>query len=276
VHEPTAHTPYPARHANWKLAVLVVVGIALLCGFLQLGFWQLQRRVWKLDLIERVTQRLRATPLAVPAPEQWPHINAGEHEYLAVQLQGQWLNQHTVLTQASTLLGAGYWVLTPLQDAHGRLVYVNRGFVPSDQRTQWQSLTNQTPLPAPEIVTIEGLLRLNEPSGGFLRRNDPAQNRWFSRDVVAMAHTRQLPQAAPFFVDAGLPDLRTAQSADLPPNMQGPWPRPGLTVVKFANNHLVYAGTWFGLALLVAGAAVVVARYELRLRAAHRATTTHD
>jgi hypothetical protein len=50
----------------------------------------------------------------------------------------------------------------------------------------------------------------------------------------------------------------------------------GLTVVRFSNSHLVYALTWFGLALMVVGAAVVVARYESRLRAAYRSHTTHE
>lgn len=81
---------------------------------------------------------------------------------------------------------------------------------------------------------------------------------------------------APFFVDAGLPSLKAPASADLPPAQSGPWPREGLTVVRFSNSHLVYALTWFGLALMVVGAAVVVARYESRLRAAYRSHTTHE
>ena len=47
---------------------------------------------------------------------------------------------------------------------------------------------------------------------------------------------------------------------------QDPGPRPGLTVVRFSNTHLAYALTWFGLALMVVGATVVVARYERKLR----------
>ena len=117
---------------------------------------------------------------------------------------------------------------------------------------------------------------MSEPGGGFLRRNDPAQQRWHSRDVAAIAQALQLARPAPFFVDAGLPSLTAPASADLPPAQSGPWPREGLTVVRFSNSHLVYALTWFGLALMVVGAAVVVARYESRLRAANRSHTTHE
>ena len=117
---------------------------------------------------------------------------------------------------------------------------------------------------------------MSEPGGGFLRHNDPAQQRWHSRDVAAIAQAQQLSQAAPFFIDAGLPPRQGPTAADLPADMAGPWPRPGLTVVRFPNSHLVYALTWFGLALMVVGAAVVVARYERRLRAAHASTPSHD
>jgi len=38
----------------------------------------------------------------------------------------------------------------------------------------------------------------------------------------------------------------------------------GLTVVRFPNNHLVYALTWYGLALLLLGAGIWVVRDERR------------
>lgn len=249
------------------LATLAVLGLALLVGFSALGVWQLQRRAWKLDLIARVTERIHAAPVASPAAARWPQLDVANLEYQAVRLHGRWLANKTVLTQASTVLGAGYWVLTPLQQADGTQVLVNRGFVPGAQRAQWSAPV----APDDNPVTVDGLLRKSEIGGGFLRSNDPAQQRWHSRDVDAIARTQQLEQAAPFFVDAGIPALQAPSAAELPPPDTGPWPRPGLTVVRFSNSHLVYALTWFGLALMVAGAAVLVARYERRQR-----TAAHD
>ena len=46
------------------------------------------------------------------------------------------------------------------------------------------------------------------------------------------------------------------------------WPVGGLTVTAFTNNHLGYALTWYGLALMVAAAAVYVGREEYRKRRA--------
>src|SRR5690606_36844343 len=104
-----------------------------------------------------------------------------------------------------------------------------------------------------------GLLRLSEPGGGFLRRNMPAENRWYSRDVAAIAAARGLDDVAPFFVDA---EPGAAAGADS-------WPRAGLTITRFSNNHLGYALTWFALALLVAWGGWRIARDERALRRIH-------
>ena len=42
---------------------LVLLAIVLFAGFCSLGVWQVQRRAWKLDLIERVEQRAHAEPV---------------------------------------------------------------------------------------------------------------------------------------------------------------------------------------------------------------------
>lgn len=231
-----------------------------------LGTWQIQRRAWKLALIERVDQRVHTAPVPLPPPQRWGEVNAADHEYQPVFLRGRWLGDKTVLTQAVTELGAGFWVITPLQQEDGTQVLVNRGFIPQAQRPQWLAAPASNGL----ALTVQGLLRMTEPDGGFLRTNDPAQQRWFSRDVAAIRQALELSRAAPFFVDAGLPG--TSGGSGTPPT----WPRPGMTVIRFHNSHLVYALTWYGLALMVAGAGWYVARYERRLRGLARHAPSDD
>lgn len=55
-------------------AVLAIAGIALFFAFISLGTWQVQRRAWKLDLIERVNERVHSQPVAVPAQPVWPQV----------------------------------------------------------------------------------------------------------------------------------------------------------------------------------------------------------
>jgi surfeit locus 1 family protein len=226
------------------MVLAALLAALLFAGFFALGTWQLQRRVWKLDLIERVDARVHAPPEAPPA-----RFDPRNDEYRHVRLQGRFLHDRETLVQAATRRGAGHWVLTPLQTVDGAVVLINRGFVPPEQRAPAERADNQ---PAGEVV-VTGLLRLTEPHGGFLRSNDAATDRWFSRDVEAIAKARQLTNAAPYFVDA---DAGPAEQV----------PVGGLTVVSFPNSHLVYALTWYGLALLVAAAVFWVVREERRRR----------
>ena len=255
-------------HSNLAMAMLALAGIALLLVFAALGTWQVERRGWKLALMERVQQRLHAAPILLPSRSDWPRVDATSHEYLPVQAQGRWLAGKTVLSQATTALGAGFWVITALQLDSGGQLLVNRGFIPQAQRAAWAAGTADPIGQASGPARVEGLLRITEPGGGFLRRNDPAQQRWHSRDVAAMAQALGLADAAPFFIDAGIPDRSAQPQADIAAAATGPWPRPGMTQVRFHNSHLIYALTWYGLAAMVAGAGVVVARHERRLRAA--------
>lgn len=247
------------RKGSVAKAGLAVLGLFLIVLFAGLGTWQVQRLSWKLALIERVNSRVHAPPVALPPAGH--RVSKEADEYRHVRLDGHFLYQYSTPVQAVTELGAGYWLLTPLCTPSGTVVLVNRGFITADQargRYRPESATGnvclpagpQHPLPKP-LDTLTGLLRMEEPGGGFLRDNDPPKNRWFSRDVEAIAAARGLSNVAPYFVDAA----RGQDPADAPEHPVG-----GLTVISFQNNHLVYAITWYALALMVAGAWWYVAR----------------
>jgi surfeit locus 1 family protein len=243
--DPSTHDGTPAgrpRGAAARVALAVCAALAF-AGFFALGTWQVERRAWKLDLIARVEQRVHAPASEAPGRERWPQVNAADDEYRRVRIAGRFLHDKETLVQASTRLGAGFWVLTPLQAADGRIVLVNRGFVPPEARERAARAATE---PQGES-SVTGLLRISEPKGGFLRRNDPAADRWFSRDVQAIAAARGLRDAAPYFVDA--------EAAPSPSGTAPAWPAAGLTVIAFPNSHLVYAITWYGLALMVLAAA---------------------
>jgi surfeit locus 1 family protein len=252
-------------HSGFIQAMLATVGIALFLGFIALGTWQVYRLQWKLDLIDRVERRVHSAPQPVPAMARWPQLDAKALEYQPSSLKGEWLTDKTVLTQATTALGSGFWVLTPLQQADGSQVLVNRGFVPDTLRRDWAGGPQLAAATPAGDVSVTGLLRATEPKGGFLRDNDPQNQRWFSRDVQAIAQAQGLTQVAPFFIDEGLPDGSAEpvgeQKRSSASDLQGQqWPRAGLTQIRFVNNHLVYALTWYGLALMVVGATWLVVR----------------
>ncbi|WP_137864152.1 MULTISPECIES: SURF1 family protein [unclassified Sphingomonas] len=222
--------------ARWGVAVAALFCAAVLAG---LGIWQLERRAWKHELVAAVDVRIHAAPVPAPGPAAWGGITAGKDAYRRVRFSGRFENDRTTLVKAVTERGSGYWVMTPLAGP-SFTVLVNRGFIPDDMRPR---------IPAgPAQASVTGLLRVTEPGGGFLRANDPGGNRWYSRDVAAIAAAHGLDRVAPYFIDA-----------DAAPNPGG-YPVGGLTVVRFADNHLVYALTWFGLAAMALWAAWLVAR----------------
>jgi surfeit locus 1 family protein len=225
-------------------AVLVVAGL------IALAVWQTHRRAWKLDLIARIEMRVHAPATAAPARERWPQVSAAADEYARVTVTGRWLEDKAALVQATTELGGGYWVITPLVQNDGTAVLINRGFIPADKRdpAYWKGRSE-------EFNTVTGLLRMSEPRGAFLRTNDPFADRWFSRDVEAIAASRGLPTTAPYFIDA-----------ERSPHHRG-LPTPGLTVISFSNNHLIYAITWWTLALMAAALAIFANVEVLRVSA---------
>jgi surfeit locus 1 family protein len=226
---------------------MAVAAVLLFCVFMMLGTWQVQRRAWKLDLIARVDQRVHAPAVPPPPPAEWSQVIAANSEYRHVRVTGTFLNDSETLVQALTVLGAGDWVLTPLRLQDGSIVMVNRGFVPQERRERAAHGAGA----ATTGATVTGLLRITEPKGAFLRRNDPARNLWYSRDVPAIAAARGLSRVAPYFVDEEAGGDSTA-------------PVGGLTVIAFRNTHLVYAITWYGLALMVLVGAWIVVREERR------------
>lgn len=246
-------TDAPPRRTVTRVVSLLALAFVFV-GLLALGLWQIERRAWKLDLIQRVEARIHAAPVAAPGPAQWPSISAASDEYRRVVVEGRFLPAHAVRVQALTGIGPGYWWVVPLQRDDGTVVLVNRGFIAPEVNPEVLRGMDGKPR-----QSVTGLLRLSEPGGGFLRRNAPAQNRWYSRDVQAIALASGLTRVAPYFIDA---DRDPGMPMDVADGRSGPVG--GLTVVRFNNNHLQYALTWFALALMVVAAAWLVWREKPR------------
>ncbi len=243
------------------LTLLALFALCLFSGFIALGNWQVHRLAWKRDLIAHVDQRVHAPPVAAPGPDQWSHVNAQDDEYRHVVLSGVFLNDRQTLIWAATDEGSGYWVMTPLRMSDGSIVLINRGYAPSD----WCGRDGHCVAGPSGETTVTGLLRMSE-LPVFLRRNDPARNSWYTRDVQAIASARGLTNVAPYFVDADAAAVTAGQSS---------WPHGGKTVISFPNNHLSYLITWYLLALMVLIASVYVGYGEYRLRHSTPTKATH-
>jgi surfeit locus 1 family protein len=203
----------------------------LIC--LGLGAWQIERLFWKQDLIARREAAVTAAPVPVPKTL----AEARGMEYRHVSVEGSFLHDKEIFLGASSDGGGqGYQVLTPLLEPGGRIVFVNRGYIPAELKDPAKRSAGQIA----GTVHVQGLLRL--PAGKpnwFLPDNRPDLNYWFWVDLPAMAAADHLAQVAPFYIDA-----------DATPNPGG-WPKGGVTRLTLPNNHLQYAITWFSLAVAV-------------------------
>ncbi|MEZ0281399.1 SURF1 family protein [Methyloceanibacter sp.] len=220
--------------------------LALLIG---LGIWQLERLEWKQGLIAQIEARAHAWPVTLK--EVMTRARAGEDVgYLRVRVEGRFDNGKERYLYAVSDGTPGWHVITPLTTLDGEVVLVDRGFVPD----AFKEPSSRTQGEINDAVTVTGLARAPDTQGRFIPDNEPAENRWFWRDLGAMSKSMfpaGAPDIAPFFLEA--------ERSDIP----GGWPLGGQTRLDLPNNHLQYALTWFLLALCLVVIYVIYVRSRL-------------
>jgi surfeit locus 1 family protein len=217
-----------------------LLGFSLLCLpilllLAGLGVWQLERLQWKLGLIAEMTRNMAAAPISLDAA-----LALGDRaQYRPVAVAGHFENSKEAYLYTTGPDGAPvYHVLTPLLLQDGRVMVIDRGYVPA-------GLRNSSSRPGSEprgIVHVVGIWRTPDKPGPFTPAPDLGHRIWFGRDLAGIAKAEKLNLAAAAVLEA-------TASRD-----KGFWPRGGQTRVDLPNDHLQYALTWF----LLAGALVVV------------------
>ncbi|NRG19794.1 SURF1 family protein [Rhizobiales bacterium] len=254
----TSDTVLQRKRPVWLQVLWPSVAAAIAFAVLvSLGAWQVERLAWKESLIENVNARRGRDPVAAPGPDRWHSFDEERWDYTPVRLTGRYLPGELYyfisLSQPNgPYAGPGYLVFNPFLSAEGWVVMVNRGFVPQDRR-----LPADRPDTAPPKGTVEiaGLLRRPEHPNFLSYEPDLEKHVWFVREPERMARSLDVeaPNVAPYAVDL------FADSGE--PNAL---PRGGETIVSFRNNHLQYAGTWFGLAAVLAAVYIVFIASRLR------------
>ena len=243
--------PAPRRRGLLLPAILLLGAIAVLVA---LGTWQLERHEWKEKLIAELDSKLSAPPTDVPPRERWPQLNAGADEFRRVRFPVEFLPGEEALVYSSgsslrpDVTGPGYWVLTPARLTGGSIVVVNRGFVPEgkqDPKTRAEGRPSG-------VVDIVGVMRWPEARAMFTPNDEPAKNLWFARDPAAMAAAKGWGAVAPFYIDQEAPPA------------PGGLPKVGPLKPSLPSNHVQYAVTWYGLALVFLISAVFFVRARRR------------
>jgi surfeit locus 1 family protein len=238
------------RGRLYSLLTSSLFGVAILLG---LGFWQLDRLQWKRalldDLIRAVSMEAPFLPLA-DAEEVMRREPS--RDYLRVKLKGKFDHSAERYLFSVADREMGWRVITPFFSRDGRIVLIDRGFVP-DSLKHPQSRPGS--LNHAEIE-LPGLLRRPGKASFFTPSNNPDRNTWHWLDVPAIfASLKNLPagERSEFVVVA------------LPSASAYAWPRPmPPDPTAIPNNHLQYALTWFALALILALMTFLFVRKELR------------
>ena len=225
----------PRRRLPVATGILVLIALAIL---ISLGTWQVERLHWKEGLLADIAEQQVAAPVPLADIEAMAAAS-GDIEYRKVTATGRYVNNKERHFFATWRGQTGYYIYTPLELADGRALFVNRGFVPFENKEPEMRMQGQLT----DQQTVTGLARQKLPGkpSWVVPDNDVAKNIFYWKDLDVMAESVGLDKARviPFFVDA-----------DSTPNPAG-LPIGGVTQVDLPNDHLQYAFTWYGLAAVL-------------------------
>jgi surfeit locus 1 family protein len=198
------------RAVPWLMFIIMELTLV------SLGLWQLQRMVWKEDLIARA----QANASAAPVP-----LTANLPEFRAVRFGCVFAAGVEFAPGGSAQGRAGQRAWAACTTPEGQRLVVDRGFVPIDRR-----VAEIPPQPPAEVT-------------GQLRA-------WpIASTAERIAGARTLSPA-----DFGLPPatllVQATAIAPLPAGAAAPIPTP-LDVAAIPNNHQSYAIQWFSFAAIL-------------------------
>lgn len=239
---------------RWILSHLFVAAVVV--TMLNLGFWQLNRLDERKSANAVVTNAMDQPP--EPLSSVLPDGTASTSEqvkaadYQPVYVSGVYRTDEQVLVNNRTNNGSpGYWVVTPLVQADGTAVAINRGWIPFSytEGGSWDDFA-----PPTGTVVVQGLLRqsqVRETDGLVSSPKDPEIG---TLRTLARLDVGRLAQQIDERLVPGYVSLRVQEPSQF--ELPVPVPLPELS----EGPHLGYAMQWFAFSLLT----IVV--YPLLLR----------
>ncbi|MGI9389535.1 MAG: SURF1 family protein [Boseongicola sp.] len=201
---------------------LGVIGCAVL---ISLGTWQLNRHVWKQEIIAQIEARIDEPPTTLPAIP-----DSVRDRFKPVLVQGKFYGRDLFVLTSLPNIGPVHRLISALMTTDGRQILIDRGWIPANH------LMRNEPNQSVEIV---GNLHWPDEVDSWTPEPDRENGIWFGRDVGQMAH------------ELGTEPLMViARTVSAPAPIAIPLP---LTTTAIPNSHLGYAIQWYGLAIVWAG-----------------------
>jgi cytochrome oxidase assembly protein ShyY1 len=242
---------------RWTAYVGVAIVFAIACAFL--SNWQFTRNADRSEQLELVAQNYDAEPvplaeLIVPGGEL-----AARDEWRPVLLEGEYLPSEQVLVRNRPHGGtAAFEVLVPFRLDDGRVLLIDRGWVPPGEN---QPLPDQIPAAPSGATTVVARLRPAEPVPSSGRSAPEGQVPSINLDLVADA------------IDAGI-DLERSAYAIMVSEDPAPATRPAALSAPSEDPgpHLSYAIQWILFAIM----GFVFIGYVIRTERRHRREDAED
>lgn len=229
-----------------------VLAVLLACTlFVFLGRWQWHRHEAKAHVADLVHANYDAAVRPIDDLVGSADLPASA-EWLPVSLSGSYLADLTVLARDRVQDGTnGYEVLVPVRTAAGRVLVVDRGWVPAGR-----TALGPRDVPAPPSGEVRLTVRVRPWQPPNDRRSPPGQTSRISRSALAgLTGVREADFYGGYAVLASeVPPPTSAVTPLDPPDVDlGP--------------HLAYAVQWWAFAVLLAGFLVVAGDKEAQRRA---------
>ena len=232
---------------RWIAFHLLVAGAIVL--MINLGFWQLRRLDERQAFNDEVASRVDVPPQPLDTVLD-PDTDPEAVEWRSVVAHGTYLpDEEFVVVNRSQGGAAGELVVTPLALADGRILLVERGFVPLD--------TDRAAPPTGDVDVVGRLRPSQERRRGQL--SDPAEGELTEVQRIDIDRLGgQLPgPVVPMYVEL----------TESSPAEPGPYPIPVELPELGEGPHLSYAVQWFVFSLCVAVGWVLAVRHSIKSRA---------
>ncbi|WP_440654830.1 SURF1 family protein [Candidatus Pelagibacter sp. HIMB1506] len=202
-----------------KLLFSVFVYFIILV-LLSLGFWQLYRLSWKLDLINQIENSLKIDPVELQ--------NVEKKNYLRIKTSGQIdFEKQIYLYNLNETGKPGFEVINPIKVGN-EYYLINRGWISFEQK-------NKQEINVVDQKNIIGTLMLQSKSSSFKPKNEVDKNYWFTLDREdILKFTGKKFSKYIIYLNGNYEN-----------------PRPRVITAKISNNHKKYAITWFSMAISI-------------------------
>ncbi len=219
--------------------ILAVLLIAACAGLVRLGFWQLDRAAQKHARYTAFAERMAARPVAFDSLAGDELAEA--FRWRRVTVSGHYQEFDVLLDNRTRAGRAGYEVLSPFVTEGGRMVMVNRGWIPMPPTRE----TVPDAIAPADPTTLTGFLG-DEPVVGITLAEHAEEAEWLSPRVLRVQRV-MLDGLAPLLGAEPAPVVVYLDAGALGA-LATDWPLPGDGSAK----HTAYAVQWFAMATVLA------------------------